>query len=180
MELTEGIKGRRSIRKFTDEAISHETLEKIVDTARFAPTWKNTQTPRYVVVEDKAVLGKIAEEAVLGFEHNKDIILGAAALVVITSIAKRSGYERDGSFSTSKGNEWQMFDAGAAAEAFCLSAYNEGVGSVILGIFDDAKVAEIIGLGEDRVVSCLIPIGIPAESPNPVPRKDIADYITFI
>jgi nitroreductase len=179
MELIEGIKGRRSIRKFKSDAVSHEVMDKIIEAARFAPTWKNTQTPRYVVVEDREILSKIAGEATLGFEHNKDIIEGAPALVIITSINKRSGYERDGSFSTSKGNEWQMFDAGIAAEAFCLSAYNEGVGSVILGIFDDAKVAEIIGLGEDRTVSCLIPVGYPDEAPNPVPRKDLSEYVTY-
>ncbi len=180
MEVIQALKGRRSIRKFTDEAVSHELIEKIIDSARFAPSWKNTQTARYVVVEDRDLISRIASEGTLGFEHNKGIIEGAPALVIVTSINKRSGYERDGSFSTSKGNEWQMFDAGAASEAFCLSAYAEGVGSVILGIFDEKKVAEIIGLGEDRTVSALIPIGIPAEQPNPTPRKEISEYVTFM
>ena len=179
MELIEGIKGRRSVRKFTDEAVSHETMEKIVEVARFAPSWKNTQTARYLVVEDKELMNKVAEEATLGFTHNTDIIKGAAALVCITSINKRAGYERDGSFSTSKGNEWQMFDAGVAAEAFSLAAYEYGVGSVILGVFDDAKVAEIIGLEDTKTVSALLAVGIPESIPDPTPRKDVSEYLSY-
>ncbi len=178
MELIEGIKGRRSVRKFTDEKISHETIEKIVDAARFAPSWKNTQTARYVVIEDAELKAKIAEEGT-SFPNNRVIINNAAALVCITSVNKRSGYERDGSFTTNKGNEWQMFDAGIAAEAFTLAAYNYGVASVILGIFDDAKVAELIGLDDSKTVSALIPIGIPESYPEPTPRKDVSEYLSF-
>ncbi len=180
MELIEGIKGRRSVRKFTDEKISRETIEKIVDAARFAPTWKNSQTPGYVVVENREIIDRIAEKATFSFSHNKDIIKGAPALVVLTSINKKSGYEKDGSFSTNKGNEWQMFDAGLAAEAFTLAAYNYGVGTVILGIFDDSKVGEIIGLDDSKTVSALILIGIPESEPAAPKRKDVSEYLSFI
>ncbi|MBR1674710.1 MAG: nitroreductase family protein [Eubacterium sp.] len=180
MELLEGIKTRRSVRSFTDEKVSRETVEKIIDSARMAPSWKNSQTARYIVVEDKEVLAKIADEATLGFEHNKEIILGAPALVVLASVAKRSGYERDGSFTTSKGQGWEMFDAGIAAQTFCLAAHEAGVGSVILGIFDDAKVAELINLPENQNVSALIPIGYSDKELPAVPRKEVADLLTFI
>lgn len=180
MELKEGIKTRRSIRKFKAEAVSHETIDAVVDVARYAPSWKNTQTARYVVVEDKDLLTRIANESTLGFAHNKEIIEGLSQLVIITSVAKRSGYEKDGSFTTSKGNEWQMFDAGMAAEAFCLAAHEAGLGTCVLGIFDDAKVAEIIGLGEDRVVSALIAFGVPDQEPAPTPRKEISDFVSYI
>ena len=119
MELIEGIRTRRSVRKFTDEKISRDTMARIVDAARFAPTWKNSQTPRYIVVENRQVMEQIAAEGVMGRAHNAGIIRGAAALVVLTSVRGICGYEPDGSFSTSKGNEWQMFDAGIAAQTFC-------------------------------------------------------------
>ena len=180
MELKEGIKTRRSVRSFTDQKVSHETIEKIIDISRMAPSWKNTQTARYVVVEDKETIKKIAEDAVLGFAHNTEIIEGAAALVVLASVAKRSGYERDGSFTTSKGQGWEMFDAGIAAATFCLAAHEEGVGSVILGIFDEKKVAEIIGLPETQNVSALIPIGYSDKELPAVPRKEVADLLSFI
>ncbi|MCR5148174.1 MAG: nitroreductase family protein [Eubacterium sp.] len=178
MELLEGIKTRRSVRSFKDEKVSRETVEKIIESARMAPSWKNTQTARYIVVEGE-LKDKIAEEAVLGFQHNTDIIKGAPQLVVLASVAKRSGYERDGSFTTSKGQQWEMFDAGIAAQTFSLAAHNEGVGSVILGIFDDTKVAELIELPEGQNVSALIPIGYSDKELPEVPRKSVEDLLTF-
>ena len=55
MDFIEGIKSRRSIRKFTDEAVTKEQIEEIVDIARFAPSWKNSQSVRYLCIMDKAV-----------------------------------------------------------------------------------------------------------------------------
>ena len=73
-----------------------------------------------------------------------------------------------------------MFDAGIAAATFCLAAHDEGVGSVILGIFDEKKVAEIIGLPETQNVSALIPIGYSDKELPAVPRKEVADLLSFI
>ena len=50
MEAMECIKTRRSCRKFKEEAVSHEVLETIVGAAAYAPSWKNTQITRYIVV----------------------------------------------------------------------------------------------------------------------------------
>ena len=180
MDAVECIKTRRSIRAYKDEDISKDTIKEIIDVARMAPTWKNSQTIRYVVVEDKAVKEKIANEATLGFEHNKGIINKCNKLVVVVQINKRCGYERDGSFSTSKGTGWEMFDAGIAAQTFCLAAHEKGVGSVILGIFDDDKVGEIIGLEEGKTVATLIPIGYPEAEVTPTPRKEVDDLLSFI
>ena len=180
MDAVECIKTRRSIRAYKDEDISKDTIKEIIDVARMAPSWKNSQTIRYVVVEDKAAMEKIANEATLGFDHNKEIINKCNKLVIIAQINKRCGYERDGSFSTSKGAGWEMFDAGIAAQTFCLAAHEKGIGSVILGIFDDAKVGEIIGLEEGKTVAALIPIGYPEAEVTPTPRKEVDDLLSFI
>ncbi len=179
MELIEGIKSRRSIRKFTDEPVTKEQIEEIVDIARFAPSWKNSQSVRYLLIQDKAIKDKIADEAVMGFEWNTNSIKGAPALMLLLTVDKRSGYERDGSESTSKGEHWQSFDAGIASEAFSLAAYAKGLGSVILGIYDEAKVAEIAGVPEGQKVSALIPVGHPAEEPQAPKRKEVADLLTI-
>ena len=51
MTANECITGRRSIRSFTDQPVSHELLSQIIETASFAPSWKNTQITRYIAVE---------------------------------------------------------------------------------------------------------------------------------
>lgn len=101
MTAEECIKGRRSIRKFTAEPVSHELLARIVETASFAPSWKNTQITRYIAVEGakKDALAKCTST----FPGNGVIIENAPMVIAVTAITGRSGYERDGSFSTPKG-----------------------------------------------------------------------------
>ena len=165
MEALQCIETRRSVRKFKGEAISHDVMEAIVKEASFAPSWKNSQVVRYVVVENQDIKAKIANDAVLGFTYNTGTIEKAAALVVVTMIHGRSGFERDGSYTTSKEDRWEMFDAGIATQTFCLAAHEKGVGSVIMGIFDEDKVAELISLEEGRKVAALIAVGYPDEEP---------------
>ena len=61
MDLVTGIKERRSIRKFQDKPIPRELLKEVVEIARFAPSWKNTQIVRYLVVDDKDKIAAIAK-----------------------------------------------------------------------------------------------------------------------
>ena len=100
MDTVSNIKIRRSIRKYKEDAIPHSLIEEVVETARFAPSWKNTQIVRYVCVEDPVLKQQIADYCTMGFAHNEDIISRAPSLMILTYISGRSGYERDGSFST--------------------------------------------------------------------------------
>lgn len=180
METMKCIETRRSIRKFKAEPVSRETMQEIVSAASFTPSWKNTQVTRYVVVENADIKAKIADEATLGFAHNSDIIKGCAALVAVTMIHGRSGFERDGSFSTSKEDRWEVFDAGLATQTFCLAAHDKGIGAVILGIFDEAKVAEIISLDEKQKVAALVAVGYADEAPDAPKRKTVEELVKFI
>lgn len=180
MQLTEGLKTRRSVRRYTDELVSHTVFEEIIDVAKMAPTWKNTQTLRYILVQNEEIIGKICEDCLLGFEHNEKTLSKCKNLVILTQVNGRCGYEKDGSFTTSKGTGWEMFDAGIAAQTFCLAAHDKGIGSCILGVFDDAKVAQVIGLPEGQTVAALIPIGVPKFAPDPTPRKETAELVSYM
>ena len=95
-------------------------------------------------------------------------------------ITGRSGYERDGSFSTSQGTHWQSFDAGVAAQTFCLAAHALGLGTVIMGIFDESKVRAVLDLPAEQMVSAIIAIGHPAEQPVCPKRKDVDTLLQFV
>ncbi|MCR5486909.1 MAG: nitroreductase family protein [Lachnospiraceae bacterium] len=178
MELLEGIKTRRSIRKFKEDKVPEEVIRSLVETARFAPTWKNSQTARYIAVVDPELKAKAADEGTT-FEPNKAIIKGAPVLIVQTTVDKRAGYERDGSFSTSKETHWQSYDAGLCGEAFCLAAHEAGLGTVIMGIFDEAKIIQVLDVPEGQSVSALIALGYPAEEPQAPKRKEVDDLLTI-
>lgn len=180
MNTIECIKTRRSIRSFSDKPITKEAVEQIVSVAAYAPSWKNSQTARYVCVLNNGIKSKIAEECTLGFEHNTEIMKNAPAIVIITTVNSRSGYERDGSFTTSKGTHWQSFDAGIAAQTFCLTAHENGLATVIMGIFDEQKVADIIDLPKSQSVSAIVALGYPDEQPAVPPKKTTDELLTVI
>ena len=177
MNTTECIHSRRSIRHFADKPVPREVLEEVIADAAYAPSWKNTQIVRYIAVEDAALKARIAEEATIPW--NAAIIGGAPVLMVVTYLEGRCGYERDGSFSTTKGDRWQNFDCGVAAQTFALAAHEKGLGSVILGIFEEKKLAELLELPEGQTVACLIPLGYPAEEPAPPKRKEVSDLLSY-
>ena len=180
MEALDCIKSRRSVRTFNEKTIANDILEKIVDFARFSPSWKNGQIARYNFVTDKAVIEKLATESTMGFDHNKEIMLGAPSVLVLSYITGRTGYERDGSFTTSKGDAWEMFDAGIAAQTFCLVAHEQKLGTVIMGIFDEQKVADIISLPQGEKVGALIALGYYDTMPDAPNRKEPADLMRII
>lgn len=178
MTAKECIKGRRSIRKFADTPVSRDVIADIVETASYAPSWKHTQITRYIAVEGE-LKDKIADECTSAYAKNGEIIKNAPMLFAVTFIKNRSGFERDGSYSTPKEGGWQMFDAGVASEAFCLAAYEQGLGTVIMGIFDEAKAASLLEVPEERELVALIPIGYPAESPAAPKRKSVEELLSF-
>ena len=178
MTAKECIKGRRSIRKFTSQEVDTELLKEIIETASYAPSWKHTQITRYIAVTGE-LKDKIAAECTQMWPGNGTIIANAPLLIAVTYIKGRSGFERDGSYSTVKGDSWQMFDAGIAAQSFCLAAYEKGLGSVILGIFDEAKAASLLNVPEERELVALIPVGYPAEEPVAPKRKSVEDLLSF-
>ena len=177
MEFTEAVKGRRSIRKYTDKQVTQEAIEQIIEVTRYSPTWKNSQTARFHVILNPELKNQIAEEGTCDFSKNKLNIQSASGLVILTTIDGIAGYNKDGTFTTSKGTHWQSFDAGIACQTFCLTAYDRGIGTLIMGIYDEEKVKKILNLPEGESVSALIAVGYADEAPTAPKRKELNELI---
>jgi len=180
MDLIEGIKTRRSIRKFTDKPIEPVILRKIMEATAYAPSWKNTQVARYTIVEDRDIIAAIANQGVLGFSFNTKTMLRSKLLAVQTVVTGICGREKDGTFTTSKGSSWEMYDAGVSAQTFCLAAHEYGVGTVIMGVVDEVKVKELLHIPADQTVTAVIAMGY-YEGEHAVPtRKSVEELMNFI
>ena len=164
---------RRSVRKFTDEPVSHELLEKVVALAAYAPSWKNTQISRYLAIEDPEVRNTIAEEYCLPGANNPNIIKGAPLLVAQTFVKSRCGYERDGTFTTDREDGWQYYDCGIAAQTFCLAAHDLGLATVIMVVFDRKRLQAYLQIPEGQELMALIAVGHPSEVGPAPKRKDV-------
>ena len=178
MNTLECIKTRRSIRKFKPDSIDHSLLESLISAASYSPSWKNSQITRYIAIEDSSILSSIINDYTQ--EHNSNIIKQAPMLIAVTFVKGRSGFERDGSYSTKKGDRWQMFDIGAACQTFCLAAHEAGLGTVIMGIWDEDGITSLLNIPYDQELGALIAIGWPDIDPEAPKRKSVSELLTYL
>lgn len=176
MEIIEGIQTRRSVRKFQDKAVPHDVLEQVIAAAAYAPSWKNTQISRYIAIEGRETIDALAEQYA---SFNARTLSTAPLLIAQTCVTKRSGYERDGSFTTDRGAGWEMYDCGIAAQTFCLAAHEAGLGTVILGIFDRPALEKHLHVPEGQELVALIAVGYPDQDPAAPRRKTVSDLLTY-
>lgn len=180
MEFKKCVETRRSIRKYKSDKISRKDFEDIIELTKLCPSWKNSQIVRFTLIEDDDIKNNIAQTCMNGSKNNQLTIASAPNIIIMSYIKGKSGFNSDGSFTTSKGDRWQMFDAGIAASTLCLVAHSKGFGTVIMGIFDENKVAEIINLHKNEQIAALIPIGIPDVCPACPPRNSTQSIITYL
>lgn len=170
MELKECVQTRRSIRKFKQEPVPQETIDQMVEMAIYAPSWKNSQAPRYYAVTDPDVIQKVLEQVP---DFNQKIIRSAPVLMASTVLRKRSGYNREGEFDTPKGKGWQMYDCGLSNMIFCLAATERGLGTVIMGVYDEEGITKALDLPDEEEIVALIALGYPDEQPVMPRRKEL-------
>ena len=178
MEVFEAIKSRRSIRRYKSEDVSEEKVNAVLDAARWAPSWKNTQCWRFVVVRDRDTRVKLSETlgGVRGGSNpSADAVKNAPVLIVVCARMGRSGYDDEKKIATDKGDYWYMFDTGLAVQNMMLAAHSLGLASVAAGLFDAPKAGGILGVPGDVKVVMLVPLGYPDETPGTPRRKEIAE-----
>lgn len=172
MEALECIKTRRSVRKFTEETVTREQLAEVVAAAAYAPSWKNTQTVRYNAVLNKEKIASLANDCMMDFAFNQK-----------TAVPRPGGRRHDvdqgplrlrarRQLLDLQGHALAVVDAGVAAETFCLAAHAYGLGTVVMGVFDEAEVKKVVDIPEGEEVAALIVLGHPAEEPQAPARKD--------
>ena len=177
MNAAECLKTRRSIRKYKSDKVDHSVIDSVVSLASYSPSWKNTQITRYIAIEDPSLQNEIADRFTP--DYNSKIIRQAPVLMAVTFKKGRCGYERDGSFTTRKGDRWQMFDVGVACQTFCLAAWDKGLGTVIMGVFDEDGIAGLLGIPEDQELGALIALGYPDIEPDAPKRKAVEELLQY-
>jgi nitroreductase len=174
MELLKVMAERRSVRKYKSDPVSDEVILEILEAARSAPSWANTQVCRYIIVKDEDVKKGLADSLPEGNPARKAI---AEAPVIVCLFAKRalSGYYK-GVPATDKG-DWFMFDAGIAMEHIVLAAWNFGLGTVHVGLFDAGKAERVVNIPDGFSMVEMTPLGYFDEIPRPTPRKPLKDLV---
>lgn len=177
MDVFEAIRNRRSIRHYSETPVSDEILNQVLEAARWAPSWANTQCTRYVVVRDAETKARLAE-TVSSRNPATEALIHAPIVIVACAELKKAGYYK-GEATTEKG-DWFMFDVGIAMENLALAAHALGLGTVHVGnIPDSKKLEEILDVPEGIVAVEMTPLGYPAAESKTPPRKELSEIVFY-
>jgi nitroreductase len=149
---------RQSDRGYSDRKVAREQIERCLESAAVAPSACNSQPWFFVVVDDPAL-----RTAVAGSLH--DLVMNRFALsapVLVAVVAEKPALlARLGGLIKDK--PYYLMDIGMAVENFCLQAADEGLGTCIIGWFDEPKVRELLGIPKSKRVPLVIALGHPLD-----------------
>jgi len=167
MNITELIRYRKSVRSWADKAVSQETVEKIIDAARFAPSAKNLQDWKVIAVRDPGLRSKMAAIA------RGQRFVGKAPVILVIC-----GDSSTGVMSCDM-PRW-VVDATILIDHIALVASAEGLGSCWIGSFDQEACRKLLRIPDGWEVVELLPLGYPSD-PSEVSkkRKSVEDVLDW-
>lgn len=175
-ELLELILRRQSDRRYNGKNIEPEKLERILEAGRMAPSACNAQPWKFVVATDKSVISSLAEAAsakLLGM----NTFVGQANVIVVIVREKPNITSRIG--GTLKNKDYSHIDIGIAAGNICLQASAEGIGSCIIGWFDEARIKKILGVPSSKRIDLIITLGYSDNDYRNKKRKPKEETLSF-
>ena len=173
MDFSELVQKRQSDRKYASRPVERDLVVTCLEAARLAPSACNSQPWKFVVVDDRELVGKVGEAAagmgMNGFAREVPVIV--AVVLEKMNLTARIG-------SVIKDKEYSLLDVGIAVEHFCLQAAELGLGTCIMGWFNEKKVKELLGIRGKRV-PLLVSLGYPAGENRKKIRKSMDEMSSW-
>jgi len=165
MDVSEAIRRRYSCRSYADRPLEKEQLDMILEAARQAPSAKNLQDWRFVVVTDKATKKKLAVAA-----NGQTFIENAGAIIVACTASDHV---------MRCGQAIGPIDVSIALEHMCLQATELRLATCWIGSFYADKVRAVVGIPEEVQIIELLALGHPADSPKEHRREPIESIVSL-
>ncbi|MBI9053613.1 MAG: nitroreductase family protein [Bacteroidales bacterium] len=175
-EFLDLVKYRQSDRAYLSTAIEEEKIERILEAAQLAPSACNAQPWTFIVINNQELKNKIADSTsskVLGMNH-----FTKQAPIHIVIVEERANFTSSAG-SLIKGKHFPLIDIGIAAEHICLQAAAEGLGSCMLGWFDEKKVKTLLNIPKSKRVPLIITIGYPEKETREKRRKNLDEIVKY-
>ncbi len=162
MTVTEAIRERYSCRAYRQKSIEPEKLTAVLEAARLAPSARNLQDWRFVVVTEGRTKRRVAETT-----NKPEVFSEAGAIIAACS---------NSDYVMRCGQAIGPIDVSIALEHICLQATELGLGTCWIGSFDPEEVRRILGIPGDIAVIELMTVGYPADT-KPEPKREPMDKI---
>ncbi|MBK7172218.1 MAG: nitroreductase family protein [Bacteroidales bacterium] len=158
---------RQSVRKYSNRPVEAEKLGRCLEAARLAPSASNSQPWHFIIVDKEPLRTEVAKATFSGSVKFNKFALQAPVLVVLVMTKPRL-LNRFAMILKKK--EWRLIDVGITAEHFCLQAAEEGLGSCMMGWYDEKQLRKLLNIPSDKTVSLVISLGY-AEEGYPTRKK---------
>ncbi len=158
---------RRSVRSYSSQAVEFEKLALCLEAARLAPSACNSQPWKFVVIDEPGLRRDIAKATTSPGMKLNSFVIQAPILVVVVS---EGGNLTSSLGAVIKRKDLSSIDIGIAAEHFCLAAAELGLGTCIVGWFNERKIKKLIGAPAGKRPVLLISVGYPV-NPDARPKK---------
>ncbi|MBN1109049.1 MAG: nitroreductase family protein [Bacteroidales bacterium] len=174
--LLELISTRQSDRKYSPSPVEQEKIDRITEAARLAPSACNGQPWKFIVVNDPGLLKKLASAA--GARILKMNMFVDQAPVMIVVVREKTNLS-SGMGALVKSKDYSLIDIGIAAGNICMQAEAEGLGSCIIGWFDENEVRKILSIPRSKRVELIITIGYPETAQRMKTRKPKDETVSY-
>lgn len=175
-EVLDLIIKRQSDRKYASDPVEKEKLDRILEAGRMAPSACNAQPWKFIIATDRNILTELAVAAsakLLGM----NTFVGQAPVIIVIVREKPNFSSMAG--GAIKKKDYSLIDIGIAAESICLQAAAEGIGSCIIGWFDEKQVRKILGIPSSKRVELLITMGYSLSDKREKKRKPPEVTVSF-
>ena len=175
-DILDLIKSRQSDRKYSEKPVEKDKLDRILEAGRMAPSACNAQPWKFIVVDNPELLEKLAEAAsakLLGM----NMFVSQAPLMIV--IVRESPNFTSKIGATIKNKDYSLIDIGIASENICLQAKAEGIGSCMLGWFDEKMVKNILEIPRSKRVELLITLGYSMSDKREKRRKPAEETVVY-
>ena len=164
MDFYQAVTARRSVRAYRPDPVPDDVFNRVMDAARLAPSAKNIQPWKFIIVRDAQLRAELATAC------NNQQYLAQAPIVICGCAIESICYRGMGGYW----NSWAV-DLSIALEHIMLAAAAEGLGTCWIGSFKEAEVRRLLQVPEDVKIVALTPLGYPAQEPKARPRKALSD-----
>lgn len=147
---------RQSVRRYADKPVGKEKLDRCLQAAFMAPSACNAQPWKFIVVDEPGLVKKVARETwnkLVAFNKFVD----QAPVIIVITIEKSPVVPTVGGIIKNK--EYPLIDIGIAAEHFCLQATEEGLGTCMLGWYNEKPIQKLLNIPRNRRIGLLISLG---------------------
>lgn len=161
-------KMRSSIRKYKNTPVEREKILTCIEASRLAPSACNSQPWKFIAIDESEIKDAFCKEVFSGIYKMTAFATKAPAIIAIVSdkgnlISKLGNMARKTQF-------W-LIDIGITAEHFCLQAAELGLGTCMIGWFNQKAADEFLKIPKGQKTELLISLGYPDENPDIRPRK---------